>query len=412
MDSHTPSLVDKALGCLSTILSILDFSTIKNEVFPVIAAVFTKTNSLIIKIRGLEAFSLLCGANPAQPTSTAGSKPNSNSILDKYTVQERIVPLLKAIKTKEPQVMMAALAVFRQVGQIADSDYLAMEVLPILWNFSLGPLLNLEQFTEFMNLIKVTSSRIEQEQSRKLRELSSTTSNGFSGSRSNDLMNASPLDDSFGADGAGENDFERLVLGKNSSNSGNDLLGSTSRPAPQRAISAQHPASTSTWSNPSQNANSLQGLHAQGSFTQRTITPDQSLRSFATLAPTQSTSHMQPATPASTWGTMQPLQPHQPSQSKPTPQNGWSSNIQQQSVMSPSTSSWSIPTPPQSNLQSNSWNLQPPPSGQQSAWSSSGIANGALANNVGGSLFTIPPPGSGKIQETGKSGLDKYKSLI
>ena len=412
MESHTPSLVDKALGCLSTILSILDFSTIKNEVFPIIAAVFTKTNSLTIKIRGLEAFSLLCGTDQAHSMLTTGSKANSNSILDKYTVQEKVVPLLKAIKTKEPQVMMAALAVFRQVGQIADSDYLAIEILPILWTFSLGPLLNLEQFTGFMDLIKTISSRIEQEQSRKLRELSSTTSDGFNNTRSNDLMNPSPLNNSFGTSGVGEDDFERLVLGKGSSNGGNDLLGTASRPAPQQAISAQQPASTSTWSNQSHNTHSLQGLHAQGSFTQRTITPDQSLRSFATLAPAQPASPMQPPTPASAWGTMQPLQPRQPSQSKPTPQNGWSSNIQQQPFTSSSTSSWGIPPPPQNNLQSNGWNLQPPPSGQQSAWSNNGVANGASANGMGGSLFTIPPPSSGKVQGSGKSGLNKYESLI
>jgi len=40
---------------------------------------------------------------------------------------------------------MAALSVFRQVGKIADADFVAMEVLPIMWAFSLGPLLNLQQ---------------------------------------------------------------------------------------------------------------------------------------------------------------------------------------------------------------------------------------------------------------------------
>lgn len=40
---------------------------------------------------------------------------------------------------------MAALSVFEQVGRIADVDFIAMEVLPIMWSFSLGPLLNLQQ---------------------------------------------------------------------------------------------------------------------------------------------------------------------------------------------------------------------------------------------------------------------------
>jgi hypothetical protein len=34
------------------------------------------------------------------------AKSSSVSILDKYTIQEKIVPLLRAIKTKEPAVMV------------------------------------------------------------------------------------------------------------------------------------------------------------------------------------------------------------------------------------------------------------------------------------------------------------------
>jgi hypothetical protein len=44
--------------------------------------------------------------------------------LDKFTV-----PLLKGIKTKEPAVIMAALNVFQKVGQIPDTDFMAMDVL-------------------------------------------------------------------------------------------------------------------------------------------------------------------------------------------------------------------------------------------------------------------------------------------
>lgn len=119
MESPTHSLVDASLGTLSVILSVLDFSTIKNEVFPVIAAVFTKTSSLGIKIRGLEALQVLCGGAPGQDGSTGDGldgldqsdknkkKPQQSAILDKYTIQEKVVPLLKGIKTKEPAVMVS-----------------------------------------------------------------------------------------------------------------------------------------------------------------------------------------------------------------------------------------------------------------------------------------------------------------
>src|SRR5579862_4817568 len=119
MESPAPSLVDASLRTLPIIVGVLDFPTIKNELFPVIATVFSKTSSLGIKVRGLEAFIVLCGGSPDLDSSAEGGpdemtgnardtskKPASNNVLDKYTVQEKIVPLLKGIKTKEPAVMV------------------------------------------------------------------------------------------------------------------------------------------------------------------------------------------------------------------------------------------------------------------------------------------------------------------
>ncbi|THC96768.1 hypothetical protein EYZ11_003777 [Aspergillus tanneri] len=155
LDSPTHSLADGAIKCLPVILPALDFSTVKNE--------------------------------------------------------EKLVPSLKAIKTKEPAVMMAALGVFRQVGTVADTDFLAMEILPILWSFSLGPLLDLHQFGEFLALIKNISSKIEREQTKKLQELSSGGNssgfqNGIDGSSKPSNLMQSDIDST-------RDDFERLVLG-------------------------------------------------------------------------------------------------------------------------------------------------------------------------------------------------------
>lgn len=120
MESPTHSLVDASLGTLKIILQVLDFSSVKNEVFPVIATVFSKTSSLGIKIRGLEALQVLCGGSPGDDSSNGSdgldgfslqeqkkNKPQV-AVLDKYTIQEKVVPLLKVIKTKEPAVMVSA----------------------------------------------------------------------------------------------------------------------------------------------------------------------------------------------------------------------------------------------------------------------------------------------------------------
>jgi SCY1-like protein 2 len=101
------------------VLEVLDFSTIKNDLFPVIATVFSKTSSMGIKIRGLEALQTLCGGSPsnAEDDGLSGfgeTKPRigNTSILDKYTIQEKVVPLLKNIKTKEPAVGVSLRACF------------------------------------------------------------------------------------------------------------------------------------------------------------------------------------------------------------------------------------------------------------------------------------------------------------
>lgn len=120
LESPTHSLVDAALRTLPVVLPVLDFSTVKNELFPVIASIFAKTSSMGIKIRGLEAFKTLCGGADDEQEAFQGdeltgivavpkAKTSSVSILDKYTIQEKVVPLLRGIKTKEPAVMVREL---------------------------------------------------------------------------------------------------------------------------------------------------------------------------------------------------------------------------------------------------------------------------------------------------------------
>ncbi|MCJ1419060.1 hypothetical protein MMC32_005411 [Xylographa parallela] len=394
LESPTHSVVDKSLTCLSCILGILDFSTIKNDLFPVVANVFTKTSSLSIKVRGLEALGILCAGNPT--ISSTGTKAPNGAILDKYTVQEKVVPLLKGIKTKEPAVIMTALTVFKEVGKIADADFLAMNILPTLWIFSLGPLLNLEQFEAYMTLIKTMSLKIEQEQTRKLRDLASNSTNGFENVRSNDLMSM-PSNDLFHSSSAGEDDFERLVLGKSDS----------SRPQGQRSHTGH--SSSPTWPNSTNSMTSV--LHFQQAPSSRAITPDHALSSIASLQPfsppssagsTQFNPHAWNG--AQSMKPMQPLQPLQPRLVQPT-------NTVSQSWMNP----------PAAEIGSTPW-VSPPPTGTSIAWGNSQAAQNGLAtmgsmnSNPASTMrtnsFGIPPlPPTTKKGKTNTS-LDKYESLI
>ncbi|KAI0836339.1 ARM repeat-containing protein [Hypoxylon sp. FL0890] len=402
VESPTPSLVDAALRCLPVILPVLDFSTIKNELFPVIAAVFSKTSSLAIKVRGCRAFVILCGGSNESSSADDGldglgpdkkKKTSSSSALDKYTMQEKIVPLIKAIKTKEPAVMMAALDVLRVVGDNADADFVAMDILPILWSMSLGPLLDLKQFQSFMELIKSLSRRVEDEQMKKLQELSVVN-----GGRA-----ATPNDDFLGfggvtgttfdsTNGATEDDFERLVKGK-SGPASNDAMdaGWDATPATVSAAVTSPPVKSPqfSWSTPSPTSNAATSqfgaTKAQPTF--RTVTPD--LASFGTLTPssTQYSQPLQPTTGAAPAAPQTSSSVNWSSAAAPAA-NPWASSSS--TPMSPSASSFSNISSGMSNLnigqsrpslnQSSSFSLPPPPSR-----GSSGTPTG----------FSLPPPPGG-----------------
>jgi SCY1-like protein 2 len=417
IESPTHGLVDVALRGLPVILPVLDFSTIKNELFPVVATVFSRTNSLQIKIRGLRAFAILCGGAPdgANDDGLDGigerKKTSSSSALDKYTMQEKIVPLIKAIKTKEPAVMMAALDVLRVVGQVADADFVAMEILPIMWGMSLGPLLNLKQFQSFMDLIKSLSRRVEDEQSKKLQELSTSGDPSAAIAPAEDFMSFAPLsgtvfDHTNGGGGGGDEDFERLVKGGvgSASSPGNNAFPSWDDSAPPLTSPAPKSPGANTarvpafaWSTPSPTQPALApsnigAVKAQGSF--RAVTPD--LGSFGAL------------TPATTQYS-QPLQPQ--SQQLPPP-------------MQPSASTGTVGWSSSSTLSANPWaSSGTPMAAQMGAGGSMTSGFGAMNSAIGGlslsqqqqprpalsasSSFALPPPpgvGSGP----GSGGLSQF----
>lgn len=447
-ESHTHSLVDHALQVLPVFLPVLDFSTIKNELFPVVANVFAKTSSMAIKIQGLHALNSLCGGSSgpepdigdgldgvqSQPKSTS-----SSAMLDKFTIQEKIVPLLRAIKTKEPAVMMAALSVFRQVGKVADADFLAFEALPCLWSFSLGPLLNLEQFQDFMQLIKSLSAKIEQEQTRKLSELSanSSTTRRAGGSSFGGVNSTNGVSNTTSE--STDTDFESLVTGRGRSTKTDDLFDggwgseTTIRPANPRINSMPQPQSANaprfSWQTaPSPSLSNGLGAAQQARAGSGTVTPD-NLGSFATLTPSQPSS----ATSANPWS--QPLQPQQPlplqqslnSTPVPPPPPPPSHSHRQSASISQTSIDWSSASRRINAPMSSPLNSSPAVGVMQRNQSSGQVGP---ANSNGFSNFSIAPPptsppgmnvqmpnrtGPGTLQQNSqpkKQGLDKYESLI
>ncbi|KAJ5787383.1 hypothetical protein N7457_002373 [Penicillium paradoxum] len=413
LDSPTHSLVDASLKCLPVMLPVLDFSTVKNEVFPPIAATFSRTSSLAIKVRTLEAFSVLCGASADDSDGldddlsgiqTTKSKPTKASILDKYTMQEKLVPSLKAIKTKEPSVMMAALKVFRQVGKVADSEFLALEVLPVLWSFSLGPLLSLSQFNAFMTLIKSLSTRIEQEQSKKLQELSSGARSTAFQNGSDEFSQAASGLGSPDVDGAGS--FERLVLGKKAAPANGqaiDMWGSM-EPEPAKPTVPSVSPSFSWSSNNTGMATQANALSKQSNAAFRSITPDQKLGSFPSLAPARQASPVVQAFPvmqpsSSIWGA--PTNPIARSHTGAS-----TSSLGSMSTMAPSNYMSGSTAQPAPNY--SAFSIPPPPAGNMTP--SSAMRSPPL--NTTTRLASFQSTASVPQQATQKQGLDKYESLI
>jgi SCY1-like protein 2 len=309
---------------------------------------------------------------------------------------------------------MAALDVFRAISGQVDSDFLAMDVLPILWQFSLGPLLNLPQFQAYMTLIKSMSARVESEQTRKLQELGA---NSATATTRNEFMSFGGPSTSNGfdtANGGGEADFETLVRGgQQSSSGGTDMLGgdpwangsasaSSSTVLPShssnnrsRTSNNASPAATFSWSTPPvtplppPSNTSLSAPKSQS----RAITPDNTFNtlnsSFPAMAPSNpgigSPSFAPPQQQSKPTMSMHSMAsptttPSYGSQSTGTGGIDWS---KASSSVSQSSNTWGTTSTPNITSSLSNFSIAPPPSQVQSQTSNQSSLY---------SSFSIPPP--------------------
>ncbi|KAL1920237.1 uncharacterized protein VTP21DRAFT_1383 [Calcarisporiella thermophila] len=155
LETNIPGVQDRTLKAVPFICESLDYTTVKSSLFPRIQTLFAQTTVLSVKVSTLICFHSLL------------------KMLDKFTMTEKLLPLLKNIKTKEPAVMIATLAVYEEMGKHLDKEAIAMEILPELWKMSIGPLLNLDQFKRFMRVIRELSTKVEEQHSRQLSDLKS-----------------------------------------------------------------------------------------------------------------------------------------------------------------------------------------------------------------------------------------------
>lgn len=190
MENAPPEIQETALQKVPVFIEKLDFVTLKNEVFPKVASVFAKTTSLAVKLEALKAFQQLVVSG-----------------LDKYTVTDKLLPLLASMKTREPSVMMGALAVYEKSISLVEVETLARQVIPQLLHMSMESMLNLGQFKQFMEQIHRVLDQVERDHTKRLSQVQvSSNSSGATGGLSSFDGNNNKED--------GPIDFEDLVFGK------------------------------------------------------------------------------------------------------------------------------------------------------------------------------------------------------
>lgn len=153
LEAENVMVQEKALRTVPRLAEILEYAHVKEVLFPKLASLFAKTKVLSVKVNCLICFHAMV------------------SILDKYTLTEKLVPILARIKTKEPSVMVATLAVHEAMSPKVGRETLATAIIPQLWVMSMGPMLNAEQFRRFMKAVKEMSTRVEKEHTAHLRDV-------------------------------------------------------------------------------------------------------------------------------------------------------------------------------------------------------------------------------------------------
>ncbi|RDB21346.1 Protein kinase domain-containing protein ppk32 [Hypsizygus marmoreus] len=172
LESEHAVVQERALKAVPDLCETIDYAEVQGVLFPRVAFVFTKTRILTVKVATLVTFLTMV------------------KTLDQSSLTQKLVPLLSKIRTKEPAVMMATLSVQEAMGFKVDREAVATLVLPQLWSMSIGPLLNVEQFQRFMQVIKKLGDRVEKEHnqflrdSQRLEDRSATTINGGAGPKS------------------------------------------------------------------------------------------------------------------------------------------------------------------------------------------------------------------------------------
>ncbi|KAJ1559845.1 hypothetical protein HK096_010893, partial [Nowakowskiella sp. JEL0078] len=109
------------------ILEKLDFTSLKTQLLGKLQLLYGTPLTLGVKVSTLIAIHAL------------------SKTLDKYTISEKVIPMLRENITREPGVLMAMLAVYDEISKHVDIEIIAREIMPQLWKLCIDPLLKVNQ---------------------------------------------------------------------------------------------------------------------------------------------------------------------------------------------------------------------------------------------------------------------------
>ncbi|KAJ3192840.1 SCY1-like protein 2 [Irineochytrium annulatum] len=153
LDLPVIQVQEQAVRMVPSIVEKLDFTTIKSSLFPKLQHIYQHSSSLAVRVGSLIAIH------------------STVKLLDKFTLVEKIIPLLKQNKLREPSILVALLAVYAELAKQLDKDLIAIDVLPELWKMSIDQVLNVTQFKKFMKVIHELTAKVEEQHLKVLEEM-------------------------------------------------------------------------------------------------------------------------------------------------------------------------------------------------------------------------------------------------
>ncbi|XP_065191489.1 SCY1-like protein 2 [Sycon ciliatum] len=156
LESGNQVIQELVVTILPNFASMVDYSSLKHHMVPRITNLCLSTSFLKIRVNALVCIGRILDH------------------MDKWMVQESILPVLQQIPSREAGVLMAILGIYRE---ILNNKKLGLEklqvatvVLPFLVPLSVEPSLNATQFGTFMSVIRDMLHAVEMEHMAQLKE--------------------------------------------------------------------------------------------------------------------------------------------------------------------------------------------------------------------------------------------------